>query len=200
MQKLPRSPTSWRRRAIQSCSAASSRPRALAAFCCPAMRSTSSGSRRSPAVPSSPPTFARMASADPVVVLSYRLWLRLFQGDNVAIGKTLRLNNMPHTIVGVMPPRFGWYGTTRCGCRWRRVDGTASFVQPDRPARAGRVAARRGRAAARVLSAASRRRDPSAFPAQGFTTTLHNYLDVTVASGDMRTSCACCSARWDSCC
>ena len=26
-------------------------------------------------------------SADPVVVLSYRLWLRLFQGDNAAIGE-----------------------------------------------------------------------------------------------------------------
>ena len=29
---------------------------------------------------------------------------------------------------------------------------------------------------------------PSTFPAQGFTTTLRNYLDVTVASGEMRTS------------
>src|SRR5918994_1737086 len=44
--------------------------------------------------------------AEPVVVLSYRLWLRLFQGDPGAVGKTLRLNNRPHTIVGVMPPRF----------------------------------------------------------------------------------------------
>src|SRR5262249_26716721 len=50
--------------------------------------------------------------AEPVVVLSYRLWMRLFDGSPGAIGRTLRLNNRPHTIVGVMPPRFGWYGNT----------------------------------------------------------------------------------------
>jgi hypothetical protein len=49
-------------------------------------------------------------TTEPVVVLSYRLWQRLFDGRPDAIGKTLRLNDVPHTIVGVMPPRFGWYG------------------------------------------------------------------------------------------
>ena len=48
--------------------------------------------------------------AEPVVVLSYRLWMRLFDGSSSAIGRTLRLNNRPHTVIGVMPPRFGWYG------------------------------------------------------------------------------------------
>src|SRR5919108_4883650 len=47
--------------------------------------------------------------AEPVVVLSYRLWLRLFDGSSSALGRTLRLNGRPYTIVGVMPPRFGWY-------------------------------------------------------------------------------------------
>ena len=47
---------------------------------------------------------------EPVVVLSHKLWLRLFQGSPDAVGRTLRLNGVPHTIVGVMPPRFGWYG------------------------------------------------------------------------------------------
>ena len=45
-----------------------------------------------------------------VVVLSFQLWERLFQGNPNAVGKTLRLNEREHTIVGVMPPRFGWYG------------------------------------------------------------------------------------------
>ncbi len=49
--------------------------------------------------------------AEPVVVLSYKLWLRLFEGSPEAVGRTLRLNGRPHTIVGVMPPRFGWYGS-----------------------------------------------------------------------------------------
>jgi putative ABC transport system permease protein len=48
--------------------------------------------------------------AQPVVVLSHRLWFRLFEGNPSAVGRTLRLNGVPHTIVGVMPPRFGWYG------------------------------------------------------------------------------------------
>jgi putative ABC transport system permease protein len=48
--------------------------------------------------------------AEPVVVLSHRLWLRLFDGDPSALGRTLRLNSRPYTIIGVMPPRFGWYG------------------------------------------------------------------------------------------
>ena len=47
---------------------------------------------------------------EPVVVLSHKLWLRLFEGSPDAVGRTLRLNGVPHTIVGVMPPRFGWYG------------------------------------------------------------------------------------------
>src|SRR5260221_14748468 len=47
---------------------------------------------------------------EPVVVLSYLAWKRLFDGDPNAIGKTLRLNDQPHTVIGVMPPRFGWFG------------------------------------------------------------------------------------------
>lgn len=45
----------------------------------------------------------------PVVVLSYRFWQQTFNGDPGALGKTLVLNDVPHTVIGVMPPRFGWY-------------------------------------------------------------------------------------------
>ena len=34
--------------------------------------------------------------AQPVVVLSHRLWLRLFEGNPSAVGRTLRLNGVPH--------------------------------------------------------------------------------------------------------
>ncbi len=37
-------------------------------------------------------------------------------------------------------------------------------------------------------TSASRSEKPATFPPQGFTTRLRNYLDVTVASGEMRTS------------
>jgi putative ABC transport system permease protein len=125
--------------------------------------------------------------AEPVVVLSHRLWLRLFEGNPSAIGRTLRLNGRPHTVIGVMPPRFGWYGN----------DG---FWLPLSPARTDvpwinpivRLAPGVSKAAAEAQLAALNQRlaleRPSTFPAQGFTTTLRNYLDVTVASGEMQTS------------
>jgi putative ABC transport system permease protein len=125
--------------------------------------------------------------AEPVVVLSYRLWLRLFDGSPGALGRTLRLNGRPHTIVGVMPPRFGWYGN----------DG---FWLPLSPARTDvpwvnpivRLAPGVGEAAATTQLSALHERlaaeTPAAFPSQGFTTLLRNYLDVTVASGEMRTT------------
>jgi putative ABC transport system permease protein len=48
-------------------------------------------------------------NAHPLVVISYRLWKGRFKGDPEIIGKTQRLNNIPHTIVGVAPETF--YGT-----------------------------------------------------------------------------------------
>ncbi len=43
-----------------------------------------------------------------VLVISYGLWQRRFGGDRAIIGKTLRLGNVPRTIVGVMPPHFNY--------------------------------------------------------------------------------------------
>ncbi len=48
-------------------------------------------------------------NAHPVTVISYQLWQRRFKGDSQIIGKTQRLNNVLHTIVGVAPE--GFYGT-----------------------------------------------------------------------------------------
>ena len=45
----------------------------------------------------------------PVVVISYQLWRNRFKGDRDIIGKMQRLNNVPHTIIGVAPQ--GFYGT-----------------------------------------------------------------------------------------
>jgi predicted permease len=39
-------------------------------------------------------------------VLSYAFWQRRFGGDPTVIGKTIRLNTYPFTIVGVTPPSF----------------------------------------------------------------------------------------------
>jgi len=41
---------------------------------------------------------------DRVVVLTHALWLRQFGGDPAVIGRTIQLNSVPFTVVGVMPP------------------------------------------------------------------------------------------------
>ncbi len=49
------------------------------------------------------------SDAYPVAVISYRLWRNRFKGDPQIVGKTQRLNNVQHTIIGVAPE--GFYGT-----------------------------------------------------------------------------------------
>ena len=125
--------------------------------------------------------------AEPVVVLSHRLWLRLFQGDADAVGKTLRLNDRPHTIIGVMPPRFGWYGSDTLWLPLATNRRDRLFVNP-----IVRLAPGFSKDAAEAqlngFYQSRARQDPSAFPSQGFTTRLINYMDMTVASGEMRAS------------
>jgi putative ABC transport system permease protein len=55
-----------------------------------------------------------------VVVLSWQFWQRNLGGDSKAIGDTLIIQNVPLTIVGVMPP--GFHGL--------QVDGGADFTMP----------------------------------------------------------------------
>jgi predicted permease len=124
---------------------------------------------------------------EPVVVLSHRLWLRLFEGNPSAVGRTLRLNGVTHTIIGVMPPRFGWYGNDGF---WLPLSPTRTDVPWINPI--VRLAPGTTRAAAEAQLDAFHKglaaEKPATFPPQGFATALRNYLDVTVASGEMRTS------------
>ena len=46
------------------------------------------------------------ADAQAVAVLSYAAWQRHFNGDPAAIGRTLRIEGQPFTIVGVTPARL----------------------------------------------------------------------------------------------
>jgi putative ABC transport system permease protein len=54
------------------------------------------------------------------LVLSYRLWQTRFGGDRAVIGKQVRTDKGPLTIVGVMPPQFRFPGNaeswTTMGC------------------------------------------------------------------------------------
>jgi putative ABC transport system permease protein len=44
--------------------------------------------------------------AAPVAVIGYALWMNRFNGDAGVIGRTVRINGIPSTVVGVMPPAF----------------------------------------------------------------------------------------------
>jgi putative ABC transport system permease protein len=93
---------------------------------------------------------------------------------------------VPHTVVGVMPPRFGWYGTDSF---WR----AASLLDLTIPANP-LLRLKPGIAKETVeeqLQALFRRlaeENPARFPKDGFTVHLDNYLDVTVARHGMHTS------------
>lgn len=43
-----------------------------------------------------------------VAVISQGFWQRRFGGDQSAVGKTIELNNVHHTIIGVLPPDIGF--------------------------------------------------------------------------------------------
>ena len=49
-------------------------------------------------------------SSERIAVLSHRVWQRGFGGDRAVVGRVVRLNGAPHTIVAVMPERF-WFPT-----------------------------------------------------------------------------------------
>ncbi len=46
-----------------------------------------------------------------VVVLSYRLWRSHFAGDRNILGRTVKLDGAPYTVIGVMPPGVNYPGS-----------------------------------------------------------------------------------------
>src|SRR5262249_5067115 len=56
------------------------------------------------------PVVGRLFAADEeqaaVAVLSYGFWQRKFGGQETAVGQTLRLDSIPYTVIGVLPPTF----------------------------------------------------------------------------------------------
>ncbi len=46
--------------------------------------------------------------APPVFVLRYKTWVKSFGADPGIVNKTFVLNGASRTLIGIMPPRFGW--------------------------------------------------------------------------------------------
>ena len=56
------------------------------------------------------PAIESEAASPPVVVLSYTLWQHRFGGDPGVVGRTVRLNQKPATVIGVTPYEFASLG------------------------------------------------------------------------------------------
>jgi putative ABC transport system permease protein len=48
----------------------------------------------------------RTPGMDGIVMLGHALWQRRFGGDHKVVGRVIRLNAIPYTVVGVLPPGF----------------------------------------------------------------------------------------------
>jgi putative ABC transport system permease protein len=64
-------------------------------------------------------------SAPPVFVLRYKTWVNEFAADPKILNKTFVLNDTQRTLVGIMPPRFGW--------------GDVDVWIPEKPSRASKL-------------------------------------------------------------
>jgi putative ABC transport system permease protein len=51
--------------------------------------------------------------AEPVVMLSHEVWQTRYNGDRSIIGRAISVNGRPHSVIGVMPPRFAFPETQR---------------------------------------------------------------------------------------
>ncbi len=50
--------------------------------------------------------------SEPVVILGHSLWQNRYRGDPEVVGRTLRVNSLPATVVGVMPPEMRFPSNT----------------------------------------------------------------------------------------
>ncbi len=125
---------------------------------------------------------------EPVVVLSYGFWQQRFNGDPNTIGKKLVLNDVPRTIIGVMPPRFGWY-TNDAFWLPMPMDNLAEESPVNVILRLARgVTPRAAEQQLQAMNLQLAAAKPDNFPKTAFRTQLMNYMDLTVASGDMQSS------------
>ncbi len=133
---------------------------------------------------------------EPVAVLSFNLWQRLFNGSPDAIGRTLIFDDQPHVVIGVMPPRFGWDISTAAvqpfnAREWlwlplptTKLSRYANLNLRLKPGITKEVAEQQ------LLGLFQRiaRESPARFSKDGFTAKLNNLFDLTAVRGGMRSS------------
>jgi len=124
------------------------------------------------------------ASAEPTVVLAHSLWRSRFASDAQIVGQTLILNGVPTTVLGVMPPEFGFPADAQVFVtspfRVPQTPGSTSDMSEDRGAQfmsvVGRLADGVGVAAAQgemdAISAEIARTYPSTNGGEGASVVL----------------------------
>jgi len=89
--------------------------------------------------------------APAVVMLGHALWQSLYGGDRAVIGRAVRVNEMPATLIGVMPPGFTYPFVTEV---WQPLSLAPALANPKRGVRTvgviGRLADRSDLARARA--------------------------------------------------
>jgi putative ABC transport system permease protein len=120
-----------------------------------------------------------------VTVISFSLWQRLFGADPNTIGKTLRLDDRSYTILGVMPSRFGWWTSDGVWLPLPNLGTDSSRVFPVARLNPG-IEPTVARDQLQSIYGELARANPGGFPKEAFDATLTNYLDLTVASGEMQ--------------
>jgi putative ABC transport system permease protein len=123
-----------------------------------------------------------------VIVLSYKAWFRYFDGNTDAIGKTLVIGDRKVTVIGVMPSRFGWFTGDGGWMPFTKNPAPGRWVLPIvrlRPGVTSAVVTEQLQAVESRLQA----ENPADFPKNSnVSVRLNNYMDITVASGEMRNS------------
>lgn len=80
--------------------------------------------------------------APAVVIIGHRIWTDRFGSDPAAIGRTVRVNGEPATIIGVMPDGFRYPVDSQV---WRPLMAFAALAEPGAGQRPVRLLARLGR-------------------------------------------------------
>jgi predicted permease len=125
-------------------------------------------------------------TAESIVVLSFQIWQRLYNGDNGVVGRTIILDDQVYTIVGVMPPRFGWYTNDGLWLPMPLTDLTLR-VRPILRLRPG-VLPIVAEQQLKSLFLRVAKESPSRYPKDQWSVALLNYLDVSSVSDELRSS------------
>ncbi len=122
--------------------------------------------------------------APPVFVMRHKAWMARFNADLSILNKTFVLNGTPRTLVGIMPPRFGWYGADVFIPEKLRPDTKAGFAgAPATWFMLGRlkpgVSTEQGEADLTVIASRLAKSNPQDYPAR-FTVQVRTLLDSVV--------------------